>query len=373
MAASDESFGFKEHLLVPDEAAFTPGHYDHRGEVVDGWETHDRRGESGGHDWAIIRLGAPGVINAVDVDTSFFTGNYPPYCRIEACGAEGHPSPAELNGPDTEWFELVPRAPLNGDSHNLFPVTDPRRFTHVRLSIEPDGGVARLRAYGHVVPDPRNWHGVSVDLASQEQGGLVVADSDSFYSPARVLNRPDRARTMGEGWETSRRRDDGHDIAVIALAASGRLRQAEIDTTHFKYNASAEVELWASRESPAPDPGSADWFPLLPRTVLQPDTRHLFRLDDAGPVSAVRVDAFPDGGMSRIRLTGIPTPAAWAEAAARWFNTLPAGQARACLLASGVSAGETDRLVASRPRPTGSLPDSINAVLTGSGPDGPMG
>ncbi|MEV6859453.1 allantoicase [Streptosporangium subroseum] len=400
MVASDESFGFKENLLVPAPADFVPGRYDHRGEIVDGWETRRRRGEPG-HDWTIIRLGAPGVITEVDVDTSFFTGNYPPTCRIEACGMEGHPGADELTGADAGWIEIVPRSALKGDGHNLFAVSDPRRFTHVRLSIHPDGGVARLRVRGEVVPDPRHWDGVTVDLAGQEQGGLVVGSSNGFYTSAELLNRPDRARTMGEGWETSRRRDSGHDFAVIRLAATGRLRQIEIDTSHFKYNASAEVELYGlapdtldalgSPDSPGspdisddpdildtpgtsgslgppgspgdaaspPGTGSPLWSPLLPRTRLRPDTRHLFTLrEPSAAVAAVRIDAFPDGGISRIRLVGTVEPSARRDAGLRWFNTLPADQAAYCLAEAGVSEPDIARLLAARP-----LAGNLSAVL----------
>ncbi|WP_210155288.1 allantoicase [Microbispora oryzae] len=355
VAASDESFGLKENLLVPAPADFVPGHYDHRGEIVDGWETRRRRGEPG-HDWVIVRLGAPGTIAEVDVDTSFFTGNYPPYCRIEACGMEGHPDVDDLTGPGAEWVEIVPRGPLKGDAHNLFPVADPRRFTHLRLSIEPDGGVARLRAYGEVVPDPRRWDGLTVDLASQEHGGLVVASSDDFYTSADLLNRPDRARTMGEGWETSRRRDSGHDYAVIRLAATGRLRQIEIDTSHFKYNATGEIELYGRPPGgeETDDPGSAAWFPILPRTRLQPDTRHVFTLPrPTAPAAAVRVDAYPDGGISRVRLIGVPDREARRRAGFRWFNALPERQAASCLAAAGVGEEAAGRLLAARPFPSG--------------------
>ena len=369
LLASDESFGFKENLLVPGPADFTPGRYGHSGEIVDGWETRRRRGAPG-HDWAIIRLGAPGIITSADVDTSFFTGNYPPVCRLEACGTEGYPDPGELLSNGTEWVEVVPESRLKGDAHNLFEIADPRRFTHVRLSIYPDGGVARLRVYGEVVPDPRLWDGVTIDLASQEHGGVVIADSDSFYSSAQVLNRPDRARTMGEGWETSRRRDGGHDTVVIALAAAGLLRQAEFDTSHFKYNASAEAELWGTGEDPVPDPGAPRWFPLLPRTRLQPDTRHVFPLTGPSPaVRAVRVDAFPDGGISRIRLIGVPDPAARFRAGLRWFNALPPAQARAFLLAKGLDGGGADGLIAARPLTDGAVPDAVRPLLA-AGPEG---
>ena len=302
VAASDESFGEKENLLVPAAAAFEPGSYGHRGEIVDGWETRRRR--EPGHDWAVVRLGAPGVITSVDIDTSFFTGNFPTDCVVEACGAEGYPSPAELLGPATDWAEIVPRSPLCGDVHNVFAVTDQRRFTHVRLSIFPDGGVARLRIFGQVIPDPRGLEQLSVDLASQEFGGVVTASSDSFYNSASLLNRPDAARTMGEGWETRRRRDSGHDFAVFRLAFTGRVRQLIVDTAHFKYNASAAVAAYGCPDADPPPAESQGWKPLLPRSSLQPDTRHVLRVSSVESVGAVRIDAFPDGGLSRVRVIG---------------------------------------------------------------------
>nr|WP_309402203.1 hypothetical protein [Aminobacter niigataensis]WMD00143.1 hypothetical protein RAR13_28085 [Aminobacter niigataensis] len=125
LAASDESFGEKESLLTPTPSAFVPGNYGPRGEIVDGWETKRRR--EPGHDWALVRLGAAGIITAVDVDTSFFTGNFSTFCRIEACGVEGYPSPKQLQSTDTEWIEIVPRSPLKGGEHNRFEVSDRRR------------------------------------------------------------------------------------------------------------------------------------------------------------------------------------------------------------------------------------------------------
>src|SRR2546426_6402529 len=187
MAASDEAFGDKENLLNPDAPIDDPGHYGNRGELVDGWETRRRR--EAGHDWALIRLGSPGLITSINVDTSFFTGNFPESCMVEACGQEGYPSPSELNQSQASWVEIVPRSPLRGNNQNVFPVSDSRRFTHVRLAIFPDGGVARLRVNGRVVPDPRQLDGISIDLASQWYGGGVVASSGELYTSVSVLIR----------------------------------------------------------------------------------------------------------------------------------------------------------------------------------------
>lgn len=299
LAASDESFGFKENLLVEAEPSFTPGTFDHRGEVVDGWETRRRRpgtaNPEGSSDWALVRLGAAGVIESVDVDTRFFTGNFPTRARVEALAAQGYPRASDLvSGP---WTEIVPWTDLKGDSHNLLPVSSSARWTHVRLSAFPDGGIARLRVHGTVVPDRTLW-GPSVELTSSAEGAYVVSSTDSFYtSPDRLL-RPDSPRTMGEGWETARRRDDGHDSVVIALAAPGRLHRVEIDTTHFKYNASADAAVWGRA-------GSGDWFPVLPRTPLVPDTQHRYVVTTER-VAELRLDAYPDGGLARFKAFGAP-------------------------------------------------------------------
>jgi allantoicase len=347
VAVSDESFGEKEHLLDPAPVNFEPGHYGPHGELVDGWETRRRR--TPGHDWALVRLGLPGRISTVDVDTSSFTGNFPPECTVEACGLDGYPGPVQLSDPAVEWHEIVPRSPLRGDGHNVFAVTDPRCFSHVRLSAFPDGGIARLRIFGEAIPDPRQIDGLTIDLAGQQHGGLVVASSDGFYGPASTINRPDEARTMGEGWESRRRRDDGHDHAVIRLGFAGTVRQAIVDTREFRYNASAAVALWGHGGGPCPSPDDPGWVPLLARTALQPDTRHVFEILEGEVVGWVRVDAFPDGGLARLRLLGSIAPAARSRAGRRWFNALPEGHALATLQSAGVPLTAAAAVVRARP------------------------
>jgi allantoicase len=358
VAASDEAFGDKENLLRPEPPAFEPGHYGNRGEIVDGWETRRRR--SPGQDWAIVRLGAAGSISVIDVDTSFFTGNHPVTCRVEATGRQGYPSPAELDTAATSWVEVVPRSQLRGDSHNAFQVADPHRFTHVRLWIDPDGGVARLRVLGRIIPDPRLLDDLTVDLATQALGGRVAASSDGFYAAATSLIRPDEARTMGEGWETRRRRDGGHDSVVISLGLPGRVTQVVVDTTHFKYNASEFVALFAAttRSDEAPPAFDAPaWKPLLARTRLQPDTRHVFDVREVGealgPLSAIRLDAFPDGGLTRLRVLGNVSREGRIAAGLRWFNALTDAEAREVLLASA-----------------GGMPEALAAAVTGARPLG---
>jgi allantoicase len=345
VAASDEAFGDKESLIRPEQApTVEPGHYGNRGEIVDGWETRRRRTE--GNDWAIIRLGAGGVIHEIDVDTTGFSGNYPVACRLEATARQGYPGVDELVAPRSDWREIVPRTPLRGDAHNVIPVADRRRSGYVRLSIFPDGGVARLRVHGAVIPDPRTFDGVTVDLAAAEHGGRVLSSSDDFYTGATALIRPGRPNTMGEGWETRRRRDEGHDWVVIALAAAGEVRRVVVDTTHFKYNASESAAI----EATADDPSRSEptWRPLLPRTRLQPDTpHHLDVPSDAGAVRAVRLHAYPDGGIGRLRVIGVVSPTGRREVAIRWFDALTEAEATDVLRAAG--ATDPAAIVASRP------------------------
>jgi allantoicase len=324
VAANDASFGEKENLVVDAAADFVPGRFGHAGEIVDGWETRRRRGGPG-TDWAVVRLGAAGVIREVDVDTSFFTGNHPTHAQVEAIALPGYPSPAELAAA-AGWRVVVPRHPLTGDAHHLVPVDDPGRCTHVRLTIEPDGGVARLRVWGEVLPDPALLAGLTVDLAARELGGLVLASSDEFYTSAQALTLPGLTRTMGEGWETRRLRGEGHDWALLRLAAPGRLLAAELDTSYFVHNASDAVTLCGVRVGPGEQPPAADapdWQPLLPRTRLQPDTRHVFRLAEGPEVTHVRLRAYPDGGLARLRLPGVLTESGLADLTRRWTTARP--------------------------------------------------
>jgi allantoicase len=323
--ANDELFAAADNLVTAAPPSFEARTFGPKGQVYDGWETRRRRDRAAGtdpYDEAVVRLGAAGVVRAVVVDTAFFTGNFPPYASVEGCGMEGHPDPGALAG--AQWETLVPRSPLRGDAANVFAVNVPRRMTHVRLRIYPDGGVARLRVHGEVVPDPRFLvGGEGLDLAALEHGAAVVDCSDMFYGAPSNLIAPGLAGSMGEGWETRRRRDDGNDFVVVRLAAPGVVSLAELDTTHFKGNAPAAASL---RGAYSPG-GDADWFDLLPRVALRPDTRHRFRVPPAGAVTHVRLDVYPDGGMARLRLHGLITADGLAELGRRWWSLLPGAQA----------------------------------------------
>jgi allantoicase len=298
--ANDELFAARENLVTPGPPVFDPAAFGPRGKVYDGWETRRRR--QPGNDFAIVRLGVRAVVEGVVVDTAHFTGNYPPQVSLDAVDLPGYPSVEELLGAD--WQALVPVSPAAGDTRNTFAVTEPRRATHVMLTIHPDGGVARLRVHGRPAPDRALLTG-TVDLAALENGGDVVACSDMFYAAARNVLMPGRARTTGEGWENARRRDHGNDYLTVRLAGPGTVRRLVVDTTCFLGNAPESV-LVRGTGSPA-DTDPAGWTELLPRTPLQPDTRHVFAVAEpaAGTsVEHVRVDVYPDGGLARLRVLG---------------------------------------------------------------------
>jgi allantoicase len=362
MWASDELFAPRENLINPAPPAFDPATFSGKGKVYDGWESRRRR--TPGNDAAIIRLGAPGSITTVVVDTAYFAGNYPPEVSVEGLAAEGYP-PAEelLGGP---WQPLVARSAVAGNAQTEFPVTDPHRYTHVRLSIYPDGGVARLRVLGTVIPDPALLTG-TVDLAAAENGGAVVDCSDAFYgSPAQLL-MPDRARTMGEGWENARRRGGGNDHVTIALAGGGIPRRIALDTSYFVGNAPGEAMVSGvdARVADPVDPSA--WFPLLPRRPLVPDTRHLLPLAGDRAVTHVRADVYPDGGMARLRVFGELDADGRAAAAVRWWNSLPEPALLACCAGRwDIAGGQAAGWAADRPvTDPGRLPPTVRAALLG--------
>jgi allantoicase len=315
LAVSDEFFAEPENLIRPEVPEFRPHTFTNKGQEYDGWETRRSRRRPADHDWVIIRLGVPGIVRAVVVDTAFFKGNYPPYASIEGCGVEGYPDPIELD----DWEPVLPLAELTGDSENVFLVESDRRYTHLRLRIYPDGGVARLRIHGTPVPDPRWLTGMPFDLAALVNGGTVVDCTDWFYSPPNNMLQPGESRFMSDGWENARRRDDGHDWAVIRLAAQAVPTVIEIDTTHYKGNAPDEVEVSGG----SPDGG---WHPVLPRTRVQPDTPHRFRVVTDRPVTHLRLDVHPDGGIARLRAYGTLTDAGTEQLTARWRESLPPSQ-----------------------------------------------
>lgn len=302
--ASDDFFAPVSRMLSDVAPVFDPDKYDDHGKYMDGWES--RRKRSSGHDFAVVRLAAPGTLRGFDVDTSFFTGNYPPAVRIEAANVKGDP------GEGTGWTEIVPMSPLGPSAHHYLSSRSESVFTHVRLHIYPDGGVARFRVFGVPHIDEIAMAGKVLDLASGLNGGRVVAFSDAHYGAFHRMLSPGRGLNMGDGWETRRRRTPGNDWIIVALGARGIVESVEVDTAHYKGNfpdscsvLGGDMPRGADSLEGAVAASSMFWPELLPQQKLTADSVHKFTAVNAiGPVTHVRLNIFPDGGISRLRIHG---------------------------------------------------------------------
>jgi allantoicase len=361
--ATDDFFAEKENLLKPTEAIFIDGKYTDRGKWMDGWESRRKRiyAESTlahpEHDYAIIRLGLPGIVKGFVVDTAHFKGNYPKACTIEGASIPGYPHVNELTSANVTWTPILPKSDLKGDSKNLFAVNVDQRFTHLRFWIHPDGGVARLRVHGVAIPHAR-WLGKKerpqlVDLAAAEHGGLVIARNDEFFGSRHNLIMPGRGVNMGDGWETKRSRRAGPDWVVVKLATEGIIERAVVDTLHFKGNAPDACAIDVVSSEKEPD-GSKDdgWRPLLPKTNLQPHTEHVFEDElraDAGPATHVRMRIWPDGGISRLRLLAVPTDGGRERAGMRYMRAMPDPELRVALKACCGCEAWVDAMAKERP------------------------
>jgi allantoicase len=366
VATNDDFFAPKENLVRPEPPVFIPEKYTDRGKWMDGWESRRRR--SPGHDWCIVRLGLPGVIHSFVVDTAFFTGNYPSHCSIDGCGL---PAGADATAAGVAWHPVLERSELAGDTKNSFPIQDPRRFTHLRLNIFPDGGVARLHVMGEVLPD---WTrilstGADIDLVAAVNGGYVVDVSDRFFGDARNMLMPYPAPNMGDGWETKRRRGPGHDWAILRLGIQGAIRRIELSTAHYKGNFpdSASVEATVLKDeshgvsADVSTRAIAGWTTVLAQAKLQPDHLHVFERELTAGVDAshVRLNIFPDGGVSRFRVFGMPSADARRAAVLRQMNAMDAPGLRGALADFSGAPAWIDRMAAARPFAT---PDAIIAA-----------
>lgn len=303
LACSDDFFAEKENLIETGRGIFIPDKYTDRGKWMDGWES--RRKRVAGNDWCTLRLGLPGKIHGFDIDTNHFLGNHPPFASVDACEIQGDPDTS------TKWTEILPKSPLQPGSQNLFEIANDHRWTHVRLQIYPDGGVARFRVYGDVSVDWNQFApSAQIDLAAVQNGGRVLVCNDMFFSHKDNLIMPGRGVNMGDGWETRRKRNlPGFDWCVLALGHRGKLKKIEVDTAHFKGNFPDRCSIEAldgNTDEVLKNPEKAAWKTLLPEQKLQADHQHYFEkeLAAAGPITHVKLNIIPDGGVSRLRLWG---------------------------------------------------------------------
>lgn len=302
--ATDDFFADKNRLIKVTDPIFIPDKYDNNGKWMDGWESKRRR--TPGNDYCIIRLGTKGIIKGVDIDTSFFTGNHPPKGSIEAAFLEQEPDK------NTTWTEILTTTDLSANNHNYFEISNDKPFNYIRLNIFPDGGVARLRVYGMPVGvwEPNPADGLH-ELSAIINGGNIVGFNDAHYGDPWVILAPGRGENMGDGWETRRRRVPGNDWIVISLGSPGIVKRVEVDTAHFKgnYPDSCSVQGALIKEEGALEmlTDKCDWQELMGQQKLEMDKIHTFGssvIKNIGAISHVRLNIYPDGGVSRFRLFG---------------------------------------------------------------------
>ena len=302
--ATDEFFAPKERMLDDAPAVFIDDKYDDNGKWMDGWESRRRR--NSGHDYCVVELGVKAVIWGVDIDTSHFTGNFPPAAFIEACLSDGVP------GDDAVWTEIIPATSLSADEHHYVKCTGPETYNYLRLHILPDGGVARLRVYG----EPQaSWVEGSADtiheLSAVKNGGRIVGFNNAHYGePWRILTEG-RGINMGDGWETRRRREPGNDWIIIKLGAPGFVDKIEVDTAYFKGNYPDKCSLQAAFVTSGTDQSvitqSMFWDEMMAPSKLEADTQAYFEGNAIlmkTPVTHLRLNIHTDGGVSRFRVFG---------------------------------------------------------------------
>ena len=301
-SVSDEFFAAAKRMLSADSPIFIPDRFDDHGKWMDGWES--RRKRTAGHDFCIVRI-CPGVVRGIEINTQHFTGNFPPAASVEACLVAIEPDE------NTHWTELVPKTDLQGDSSQVITVSDENSWTHLHLNIYPDGGIARFRVYGEadqtaVLAGREQW----VDLVSTDVGGLAVECNNMHFGHMSNLLSTAPVANMGDGWETRRRRQPGNDWVILKLGRKGSIGRIEVDTAFFRGNYPARCSLKGA--CPQPDTelarDSQGWAEILPEVALGPDQLQIFesQLNAAGDVTHVRLDIYPDGGVARLRLLGVP-------------------------------------------------------------------
>lgn len=274
-----------------------------------GWET--RRHNPAPFDWVVIRLGvASGTVTGIEVDTAFFSGNHAPHISVEGVFLpSGDDEVLSWQGTKGRWepiLSIEECGPSQRFAWKLDAGPTQARYTHVRLNMYPDGGIARFRLFGAAVPVFPADAAAVIDLAAAQNGGVAVACSDQHFGTKDNLLLPGRGKDMGDGWETKRSRGKGHvDWAVVRLGAPAFVERVVVDTAHFRGNfpQSVRVEAIVWGQQGEPPAGAEDWVEVVGASKTGPDTEHEFvsAVQDR-PFTHVKLVMIPDGGVKRLRV-----------------------------------------------------------------------
>ena len=299
---TDDFFASANRIINPTEPVFKVGVFDKHGKWMDGWES--RRKRTAGHDFIIIKLGKPGTIKKVDVDTSHFNGNQPAMISIEGANSNSN----KIN--QLKWQPLLSKKKTKANSHHYFTVNSNKVFTHIKFNIFPDGGVARLRLYGSIAKSNK-LKNKKINLASLLDGSSVIACNNEHFGKAENILAPGKAKNMGDGWETRRRRGKGFDWLILNSLDGKEIDKIEISTHHFKGNFPSHCSLQAaylpnSKNSKQIVKSSNNWKYLLKDAKLSANKVHVFKnnLMKKDKINFIKINIFPDGGISRFRIYG---------------------------------------------------------------------
>lgn len=309
LACSDEWFADAANLLNPKPPKQDKGKMVFSGAWYDGWET--RRHNPAPFDYVVIRLGvASGVVEGIEVDTAFFSGNHAPAISVEGAFSSNDDDVVSWGGGRGGWEPILGIEECGPSARFGWRLAEPTKkaYTHVRLNMYPDGGIARFRLFGHAVPVFPDDPEAVFDLAAAQNGGVAISCSDQHFGTKDNLLLPGRGKDMGDGWETSRSRGRGHvDWTIIKLGAKGEIQKFVVDTAHFRGNYPQKVQIqaicWTDDGEPAND--SEGWVDVVEPTKTGPDAEHEFPSlvqDDA--FTHVKLIIIPDGGVKRIRVFG---------------------------------------------------------------------
>ena len=300
---TDQFFGAASRILNSQKPIFKEGIYDHHGKLMDGWET--RRKRKVGHDYLIIKLGRPGKIFNVDIDTSFFSGNQPSQASLQACYSKNKLSK------NTNWKTILNKKKLGPNNNHNFKIKNHSTFNFIKLNIFPDGGIARLKLNGKVDLEKINLKGKNVNLSLISNGSTIVSCNNEHFGKAENVLSPGVGVNMGDGWETRRSRGKNFDWIIIKFGMPAILNKLEIDTHHFKGNypetftvQSALISNKAISKKIVKN--SKKWKLLLGKNKLKPHKKHSFKSKTfkKNKVNYLKINIFPDGGISRVRAFG---------------------------------------------------------------------
>ena len=300
---TDDFFASAHRILKPESPIFKEDVFDKHGKWMDGWETRRRRIK--GFDCLIIKLGKPGKIFNVDLDTTHFSGNQPTHASLEACYSKNKPNKK------TKWIKILNKKKLNPNKNHNFKINNKFTFNYIRLNIFPDGGMARIRLFGKIDMKKVNTNEKTTNLSSVLNGASIVGCNNEHFGKAENVIAPGKGKNMGDGWETRRSRGKNFDWLIIKFGKAGIISKLEIDTHHFKgnYPDSCSIQTAAILKKVSNSyvvKNSTKWKVILNKAKLKANKKHIFKSIrmNKNKVNFLKINIYPDGGISRIRVFG---------------------------------------------------------------------